>query len=87
MLTRPRLRWRARSLTCRADSYFTSLAAAIEAVDAEAVLVTANLPGHVPLALEALRAGKHVLLEKPFAPSLDEARKVVELAEERIACS
>jgi predicted dehydrogenase len=65
------------------NSYFTSLAAAMEAVDADAVLVTANLPGHVPLALEALGAGKHVLLEKPFAPSLDEARKVVEVAEKQ----
>ena len=65
------------------QSYFTSLAAAMEAVDADAVLVTANLPGHVPLALEALGAGKHVLLEKPFAPSLDEARKVVEAAEKQ----
>ena len=44
------------------------------------MLITANLPGHVPLAVEALRAGKHVLLEKPFAPSVAEARQVVELA-------
>lgn len=65
-----------------ADSYFESLATAISSVDAEAVLITANLPGHVPLAVEALRAGKHVLLEKPFAPSVAEARLVVELASE-----
>ncbi len=65
------------------ESYFDSLTAALAAVDAEAVLITANLPGHVPLALEALRAGKHVLLEKPFSPSLAEARQVVELAAER----
>jgi predicted dehydrogenase len=63
--------------------YFEDLASAIAAVDAEAVLITANLSGHVPLAVEALNAGKHVLLEKPFAPSLAEARKVVELAEQR----
>ncbi len=44
------------------------------------MLITANLPGHVPLAVEALRAGKHVLLEKPFAPSVAEGRQVVELA-------
>ena len=72
-----------KELDLPSDSYFATLAAALEAVDAEAVLITANLPGHVPLALEALRAGKHVLLEKPFAPSLDEARKVVELAEKQ----
>ncbi|HEX8598572.1 MAG TPA: Gfo/Idh/MocA family oxidoreductase [Chloroflexia bacterium] len=66
-----------------AGSYFESLAEALAAVDAEAVLITANLPGHVPLALEALRAGKHVLIEKPFAPSVAEAQQVVELAAER----
>src|ERR1044072_2104531 len=63
-----------------AKKCFESRAAALKAVDAEAVLVTANLPGHVPLATEALLAGKHVLLEKPFAPSMAEARQVVELA-------
>ena len=30
---------------------------------------------HVPVALEALAAGLHVLLEKPFAPTLDDARR------------
>lgn len=64
-------------------SYFESLSEALDKVDADAVLITANLPGHVPLALEALSAGKHVLLEKPFAPSVAEARQVVELAEAR----
>ena len=57
--------------------YFEGLASAFAAVDAEAVLITSNLEGHVPLAVEALNAGKHVLLEKPFAPSLADARKVV----------
>ena len=66
-----------------AHGYFESLTDALAATDAEAVLITANLPGHVPLAVEALNAGKHVLLEKPFAPSMAEARRVVELAAER----
>lgn len=72
-----------KQLDLPAHSYFQSLNAALDATDAEAVLVTASLPGHVPLALEALRAGKHVLLEKPFAPSVAEARQVVELAAQR----
>jgi predicted dehydrogenase len=33
--------------------------------------------------LAALRAGRHVLVEKPFAPTLREAREAVELAWER----
>jgi predicted dehydrogenase len=72
-----------RDLKLPPECYFTSLGAALAATKAEAVLITANLPGHVPLAVEALQAGKHVLLEKPFAPSLAEAREVVDLAAER----
>src|SRR4051812_2053661 len=59
---------------------FNSLASALAAGAADAVLITANLPAHAALASDALTAGKHVLLEKPFAPSLAEAREVVELA-------
>src|SRR5829696_2456746 len=67
-------------LALPAERTFADLAAALADVEAEAVLITASLPGHVPLAVEALRAGKHVLLEKPFAPSVAEARQVVDLA-------
>ncbi len=62
---------------------FTSLDDALKSYEADAVLITASLPGHVPSALTALRADKHVLLEKPFAPTLAEAQQVVNLAEER----
>lgn len=62
---------------------FTSLEDALAATQAEAVLITASLPGHVPSAKAALQAGKHVLLEKPFAPSVAEAQELVDLAEER----
>ncbi|HEX6292823.1 MAG TPA: Gfo/Idh/MocA family oxidoreductase [Herpetosiphonaceae bacterium] len=63
-----------------AGACFPSLDAALEATDADAVLVTTALDGHVPVALAALEAGKHVLVEKPFAPSLAEAQRAVELA-------
>jgi predicted dehydrogenase len=62
---------------------FPSLEAALAATDAEAVLVTTALAGHVPATLAALEAGKHVLVEKPFAPSLEAARQAVDLAEAR----
>lgn len=61
--------------------FFASLDAACAAVDADAVLITAPLPAHIPLTLEALQLGKHVLCEKPFAPSLAEAQQAIELAE------
>ncbi|HEY7031057.1 MAG TPA: Gfo/Idh/MocA family oxidoreductase [Thermomicrobiales bacterium] len=72
-----------KTLTLPVDRCYPTLAAAIEAVPADAVLITTPIGAHVPVALEALAAGKHVLVEKPFAPSVDEARKAVETAEAR----
>ena len=69
-----------RALGLSSDRCFPALAAALEAVDSEAVLVTAPLVAHVPLAVEALAAGKHVLVEKPFAPSVAEAQRAVAAA-------
>src|SRR6202022_4903439 len=59
---------------------FLNLERAIEATKPEAVLVTAILPGHAPVTRAALGAGLHVLVEKPFAETLDVARQLVELA-------
>lgn len=53
----------------------------LEATDPDALLVTASLVGHVPAVRAGLEAGKHVLVEKPFAPSVEEARELVELAD------
>ena len=38
---------------------------------------------HAPLAMRALTAGKHVLVEKPIATSVEDAERMVGLAEER----
>jgi predicted dehydrogenase len=61
---------------------FASLTEALAGVEADAVVITAPAVTHVPLALEALEAGKHVLVEKPFANSTDEALQAVRRAEE-----
>ncbi|PZF57671.1 gfo/Idh/MocA family oxidoreductase [Curtobacterium sp. MCSS17_008] len=61
---------------------FPSLTEALAGVEADAVVITAPAVTHVPLALEALEAGKHVLVEKPFANSTDEALTAVRRAEE-----
>lgn len=37
---------------------------------------------HAPHALAALEAGKHVVIDKPFAPTLDEARTIAARADE-----
>ena len=70
----------AEALNLPPEACFSQLQDALETVEADAVLVTASLPGHVPVALAALQAGKHVLLEKPFAPTLADAQRVVEVA-------
>ena len=69
--------------TGSADICFDSLDEALAATDPDAVLVTTNLPGHAPVVTAALSAGRHVLVEKPFAASIPEAQALVDLAAER----
>jgi scyllo-inositol 2-dehydrogenase (NAD+) len=50
----------------------------------DAVVVSATPETlHFPMAKAALEAGKHVLLEKPIAVTLDEADELIELAESK----
>jgi predicted dehydrogenase len=48
--------------------------------DVDAVYVGTPVATHAPLAIRALEAGKHVLVEKPFAFSAEEGRAVFEAA-------
>src|SRR5437660_7155951 len=63
-----------------ADRCFESLKEAIAATQPEALLNTPALPGHVPVIRAAFDAGLHVLVEKPFAPSLEAAEQLVDAA-------
>jgi predicted dehydrogenase len=65
------------------DCCFLSVDELLAAVDVDAVVITAALPGHVPVAEAALKAGKHVLTEKPFAPSVADAQRLVDLADQQ----
>lgn len=53
--------------------------------DPEINLVVVSAPDkfHVPYAKQILNAGKHALIEKPFAPTAKEAREVFELAKSK----
>lgn len=51
--------------------------------DVDAVVISAPRPATGPLTLMALKAGKHVLAEKPMAHSAEQAKRLVEAATER----
>ena len=65
-------------LSCLATTSHTDLLGRVDAV----VLAVPNYL-HYPLAAECLRAGVHVLCEKPLANSTQEARDLCQLAESR----
>ena len=66
-----------------ADLCFESLKEAIDATQPQAMLNTTALPAHVPTVKAGLEAGLHVLVEKPFAPSLEAAQSLIEEADAR----
>ena len=53
--------------------------------DNEIELVIVNTPDHThyDLALEAINAGKHVIVEKPFTQTLEQAYALIEAAREK----
>jgi predicted dehydrogenase len=53
----------------------------INDTEIDAVVIATPVPAHFELAAAALRAGKHVFVEKPLAASAEQARRLVDLAE------
>jgi predicted dehydrogenase len=49
----------------------------------EAVVIAVPLVAHAPLALEALKAGKHVLTEKLMAHNITECKEMIKVAREQ----
>jgi predicted dehydrogenase len=62
---------------------FASLAEVLARVPCDAVLASLPTAYHGEVARAALEAGKHVIVEKPFAPTVAEAAGLVRLAQER----
>jgi predicted dehydrogenase len=60
----------------------TSYDAVLQSPDVEAVAIATPVGSHFELALAALRAGKHVFVEKPLAASSADAAELVRIAEE-----
>ena len=55
----------------------------LQDADVEAVFIATPVNTHFPIALDCLKAGKHVFLEKPFAASVAESDKLIQEASER----
>ncbi len=66
-----------------AAAKFSSFEAMLRDSDLDAVAVATPVPHHFPVAKAALLAGKHVLVEKPFAASVAECEELIELAATR----
>ncbi|MFW5836233.1 MAG: Gfo/Idh/MocA family protein [bacterium] len=77
------LRQAAKQLHVDERRCFESLDRALAEVESDAVLVTATLPAHTPACRKALAAGRHVLCEKPFTETVEEAIELAELAASR----
>ncbi len=56
---------------------FTSLEEALESADFEAVVITTPTNTHCSLAVTAALAGKHLLLEKPMALTIEECDRIL----------
>ncbi len=50
--------------------------------DIDGVIIATTVSSHYPLAMEALKKGKHVFVEKPFAETTEKAEEMVEFAEQ-----
>lgn len=73
--------WARDALHLDEAAVFADLARALSAVAADGVLVVTPPDTHHAVATAALQAGKHVLLEKPLATTIDEARDLIQTAE------
>ena len=64
------------------DAVFTDVHDMLEQSDIDAVDICTIHDTHADLAIAAARAGKHVLLEKPMAISLDQCHAILEATDE-----
>ncbi len=64
----------------RIPSFHTDYAEMLARPDMDAVVILTPMPVHASMASAALRAGKHVLLEKPMATVWEDAKALLQLA-------
>ncbi len=75
---------RARDFQQRFDAEISStdIDAVLQRDDIDAVVITTANDTHAPLSIKALRAGKHVLVQKPMALDLREADEMIAVADQ-----
>src|SRR6478735_220513 len=61
----------------RGGKAFASLSAALEAMDVDVVVVCTPTGAHAEVAIEALEAGKHVIVEKPAEVTLSKTDLII----------
>ena len=76
------LRWARDESGLPEAACYPSLVDAVTSVEADAVVVITPPQLHAEQCLQAVRAGKHVLVEKPFTKSLSDAWRVVREADD-----
>jgi predicted dehydrogenase len=63
--------------------WYDSVDSVLEDATVEAVFIATDNRSHAPLAEKAMQAGRHCLVEKPLCTTLDNARRLQELARRR----
>jgi len=63
-----------------AEEYYADIDDMLAHADIDVVFVATNMATHAPLCLRVAEAGKHFLVQKPFATDLEEGLAVVEAA-------
>ena len=67
-------------------AYFNSYQDLCRSPEIDGVVILTSMKQHAAIAREALLAGKHVLVEKPMAASLEDARELVGIARDSSLC-
>lgn len=80
--SRGKLESRGREFGIPASGWYTNLEEMCASADIDIVDIVTGPETHLAFVTAAAKAGKHIMCQKPFAASLEEAREMVRIAEE-----
>lgn len=70
----------ARELASGLQGYYDNYKAMLDEVAIDAVIICSNNKEHHPIAIECASRGKHILCEKPLAPTVELSQEIIEAA-------